>query len=410
MQRIERIRNILGSRVVHKANYANWDIEQRQYKRPCHAETRDAVLADINAWIHDPDSTSCLWITGLAGVGKSAIAPTAAQCLKDGRALSAKSGSEATRNDTPKATLVAEYFVSFRDTSTSSIESLFPTIAMQLARTFPVAQVVFDDTLKRTPTIADEFNLEQARRLFVEPLCAIAERKPNKIVIVIDGVDEFVGKFAHTKQEALYDVTSTLCDVMSQLPSNVKVLIFSRRERGIATVLDTPLVHVRQLPLPTDHSRGDVTRFLESSLKEYAESPLRQWQDWPSERRFNDLCYLADGHFTCASVAFRWIVSELDRAEDLNVRRNEVFDDLQRADLSGLDELYGFVLAREILNESGEPIRFRLDVVNCLVILQEPVPSIGVLSVLLGVETHRVLDVIQQTRSLLFEKTEPITE
>ena len=60
-----------------------------------------------------------------------------------------------------------------------------------------------------------------------------------------------------------------------------------------------------------------------------------------------------------------------------------------------LDELYDFVLAREILNRASKPIQFRLDIVSCLIILQEPVPDINVLSVLLGVETSPVLDVIQ---------------
>ena len=346
MQRIERIKTTLGSRVVGKANYTNWDVEQREYKRPCHHETRDQVLGDIDAWIHDPDGTSCLWITGMAGVGKSAIALTTVQCLKDGRALSAKTGCEVMRNETraesdlettrdeaPGATLVAEYFVSFRDATTSSIESLFPTIAMQLANSSPVAQVVIDDALKRKPTLADSFNGDQARFLFVEPLCAIAEHNPHKLVLVIDGVDEFVDKV--DQETLLRTVTSTLCNTMSQLPPNVKVVILSRPERGIAMELDlvlscpergiaiepdTPLISVRQHLLPTEKSRDDVEKFLRSELKKYADSPSRRWEGWPDEQRFNGLCYLADGHFTCASVAFRWIVSELDSAEDVEVR------------------------------------------------------------------------------------------
>ena len=86
-------------------------------------------------------------MTGLAGVGKSAIALTTVQCLKDGRALSAKSDSETAGDEASRANLVAEYFVSFRDTTTSSIDSLFPTMAIQLARASPVAQVVLDDNL-----------------------------------------------------------------------------------------------------------------------------------------------------------------------------------------------------------------------------------------------------------------------
>ena len=347
----------------------------------------------------------------MAGVGKSAIALTTAQCLKNGRTISAKSDSETTRDKPPRVTLVAEYFVSFREATTSSIESLFPTIAMQLANASPVAQVVIDDALKQTPTIADEFNDDQARALFIEPLCAVAaEHNLHKLVMVIDGVDEFVDKFARANQDVLYTVTSTLCDAMAKLPPNVRVLILSRPERGIAPVLNTSLVSVKQLHLPTAESRDDVRRFLSSNLEDYADHQLRQWKDWPDEQRFNDLCYLADGHFTCASVALRWIVSELNDADNLEVRRNEVFDDLRQAELTGLDELYGFVLAREILDRFGKPIQFRLNVIGYLLALREPIPNIGILSILIDTEPNRVLDVIQRIRSLLFEETEQITE
>ena len=280
------------------------------------------------------------------------------------------------------------------------------TIAMQLANSSPVAQVVIDDALKRKPTIADSFNGDQARFLIVEPLCTIAEHNPHKLVLVIDGMDEFVDRV--DQEILLCTVTSTLCNTMSQLPPNVKVVILSRSEHGIAMELDMLSANVIQHPLPTEKSKVDVANFLRSELKKYADS--HRWEGWPDEQQFNDLCYLADGHFTCASVAFCWIVSELKDTEDPEVHRNKVFDDLWRADLSGLDELYSFVLAREILDKSGKAIQFRLNVISSLVLLQEPVPNIGILPALIDIEPCRVLDVIQRTCSLVFEGMEQITE
>ena len=127
-------------------------------------------------------------------------------------------------------------------------------IALTTAQCQEQKKIIIDDALKQDPTIADEFNLNQAQLLFVEPFCAIAEYNHKKLVMIINDVDEFVGKFAYANQEALYIVTSTLCDVMSQLPPNVKVLILSRWERGIAAVLDRPPDNIKQLLLPTDHS------------------------------------------------------------------------------------------------------------------------------------------------------------
>lgn len=42
--------------------------------RTCHEGTRVEVLAQVKRWFQDPDLPSILWLSGVAGTGKTTIA------------------------------------------------------------------------------------------------------------------------------------------------------------------------------------------------------------------------------------------------------------------------------------------------------------------------------------------------
>src|SRR5258708_1800590 len=71
--------NMLNSHTVANATY------DKQGKQPCDVNTRTAILADIDTWIHDfsGDSQNFLWLTGDPGSGKSAITASIASKCKD---------------------------------------------------------------------------------------------------------------------------------------------------------------------------------------------------------------------------------------------------------------------------------------------------------------------------------------
>jgi adenylylsulfate kinase-like enzyme len=45
--------------------------------------TREQILSDITTWAKAPDAPVVFWLDGLAGTGKSTIAPYLSQCLCD---------------------------------------------------------------------------------------------------------------------------------------------------------------------------------------------------------------------------------------------------------------------------------------------------------------------------------------
>ena len=158
------------------------------------------------------------------------------------------------------------------------------------------------DVVNGTPlSVVKKLSVGQAEALLLEPLRAIANYAP-KVVVVIDGVDEL----ANAESLILSEVTSILCSTMSDLPANVKVLIFSRPEQSITAEIAP---HIKRLDLATEESIDDVDRLVRAKLKELAK--FHGWNDWPSEDQASLLCLNAAGHLGWAMTAVRWISSQL---------------------------------------------------------------------------------------------------
>ena len=99
--------------------------------------------------------------------------------------------------------------------------------------------------LETTPlSVVRKLSDRQAQVLLLEPLRAIAQYAPE-VVVIIDGIDEL----AKAAPSILSKVTSVLCSITFDLPTNVKILIFSQPEQ---TWWCGPLLRVAYTsPLPS---------------------------------------------------------------------------------------------------------------------------------------------------------------
>jgi len=77
---------ILGIDILYDASSPGAAVDsQDHYDRRCFPGTREQYIADITNWVTESvdRSSSMYWMRGPAGVGKSAIAQTCAEKLKD---------------------------------------------------------------------------------------------------------------------------------------------------------------------------------------------------------------------------------------------------------------------------------------------------------------------------------------
>ena len=342
------------------------------------------MLNEIEEWARThSDTENCWWITGKPAVGKSTIGVKVAETFQNEKCL------------------YAQYFVTRNIPATTNPENLLPTMALQLAEKSPLAALVIQGNLDTNPLdVVKKLSDGQAQALLLEPLRAIAQYTP-KVVVVIDGVDEL----ANAEPSVLSKVTSVLCSIMSELPANVKILIFSRPEQWITAKIP---YHIKRLDLATKDSEDDVDVLVRAKLRELAE--VYEWNDWPSEDQISLLCRLAAGHLGLAMTALRWIARQIEY--EGSAWRDEVIKDVSQLGMGELDELYAFILHRVLPPQ--DPARKRYlkglkTVLGFLVALQQPL-NFRTISKLLSMDNFDILHCMKRISSLTVDGTESLTE
>ena len=380
--RLQFIKETLGDRVVPQARHDS----KGQKVRECHEETRVEVLDQIELWARTrSDKKNCWWITGKPGVGKSTIGAKLSEKFEDEKSL------------------YAQYFVTRNIAVTTDSDSILPTMAQQLAKKSPLAARVIHDMLETTPlSVVKKLSDRQARVLLLEPLLAIAKYVP-KVVVIIDGVDEVANHDAAVF--VLPKVTSVLCSIMSDLPTNVKILIFSRPEETITAEIPH---HIKRLDLGTEISKPDVDKLVRAKLGELAK--VHRWSDWPSENQVSLLCQNAAGHLGWAATALRWIAEQI--GYEGKVRRDGAIEEVSKLGIGELYELYDFILRRILPPE--DPARERYlkglkTVLGCLVVLQQPL-DIGSISTLLSLNDFDVMYCMRRISSIIVDGIDSLTE
>jgi hypothetical protein len=372
----------------------------KQHKDECHEATRDRILLQLNEWLTVPSETQrCWWITGQPGVGKSAIAITVVDCLRARRPITANATSE--DGYVPKATLFGQFFINHTLPETADPRNIFPTIALDLATTSPVAAVLIHDALKINPTLADKLSTEQVDALYVKPLSAIAKHDPGIVVSLFDGIDEL----SNADEATLSSFTFILSSATTRLPPNVKLLVFSRPETHIINQVKRFTDSIHCSDLVTEESREDVRRFLQAELARIAE--LHDMPNWPSAEHVDLVCEFAAGHLGWAALAVRWFGDEVRREGESPYIRQVVFEQVKAVRKGDLYDLYAFILARVVPDNAKEEEKVRYQrIFGTLAVLETP-QTISTIASLLGA-TYNVLHYFRRISSIIVNGLEAV--
>ncbi|KAJ7883120.1 hypothetical protein B0H13DRAFT_1537646, partial [Mycena leptocephala] len=151
--------------------------EQRFQPPQCHPHTRTEVKNTVRAWAEEGGhAPSVMWLYGPAGAGKSAVSQMMAEKWAD-------------END-----LAAAFFFSRWQVGGSSGNSLFPTIAFQIAQNIPQLRTSIGMAVEVDPAICDKTIEEQAQALIIHPLNQLDVEGRQPSLVIIDGLDECNGK------------------------------------------------------------------------------------------------------------------------------------------------------------------------------------------------------------------------
>ncbi|KAH8096646.1 hypothetical protein BXZ70DRAFT_328161 [Cristinia sonorae] len=265
----------------------------------CLPKTRIRYLRDISAWVLDASrkDKNILWLYGLPGSGKSAIANSIAQSFRGHSRLGA--------------------FLFFNDREhLSTPAALIRTLAAQLALFDERINAAVSKALQMNPDVTKSSLAAQFTQLLVGPLNSDSVAPVSgrgAVVVVIDAL-ESCGNPA-SREELL----SVLVNQCGQLPKWLRVVIISRKEQDIEDALGLlPNVCRMELDITCDSNAADIEIYLRYTMGKIATSPKNRDLDlkqWPSNGDIQALSRRSAGLIIWASRASSFVDSHNPRAQ-----------------------------------------------------------------------------------------------
>ena len=296
--------------------------------------------------------------------------------------------------------LGASFFCSRDFEDRSNLHSIFPTIAVQLARKYPDFRSFFVPLVRSDPGIAHESLYNQFHRLIVKPL----QESVISTVVIIDALDEC------KDEEPASAILSVLAKLVSEI-SKVKFFVTGRPESRIregfrlpllAEAADVLVLHDVE-PSQVD---SDIQQFFRYKFSELAR--LRPGlDDWPTEEQLRVLCEREAGLFVYAAATVKFVEKQsnnprkqlelLLRSPETSVREGKT----ELREKTTLDSLYMSIL-QGAFGDDDDPdndpkVR---SVLGAMVLAANPL-SPSTIALLLGLDTEDVFPLLSSTQSLL---------
>jgi hypothetical protein len=285
-----------------------------------------------------------LWITGPAGVGKSAIVQTLAKHLAE------------------KDLLGASLFLS-RPGGRNNPHLVFITIAYRLATQIEAYRDFIIKQLTRDPDLLNMTRMEEQFTTFiVEPFMEKKfEVRGKRWGILLDGLDELEG------EDEQRDIIRLISDFARKHRNAPLVwIISSRSEPNIFNTFDDDDVRQgcwqERISIDPPESREDVDRFLRSSF-ETTQKRFRQSlpRDWPDEAAITKIATVASGLFIYAELAMQFIRDPNRRnpEDQLRILLSGIGQPTQSpSPLVRLDEFYTEILSENLWSTKKKLLHF----------------------------------------------------
>ena len=337
---------------------AGYDSIRSNAASRCFEGTRTAILENIRAWLNQPisDTTAQIyWVNGLAGIGKSTLARTVA---------------EDARHPGP---LGASFFFSRQDNELSDATRFIPTIAYQLALSFPEVRPVISEIFLRNPGVVKMSFITQFNDLIIGPLLKMNHQK--RVLLVVDALDE-----CGNSDDAASTLFHAIVARCAEVPF-LRILMTSRPEMYIKRILTSDAT--TGIVLHEDINQSVVSEDIRGYLREEMSNvPKRRGVEpslpWPSEADLEVLVSKAGRLFIWAATAIRFIrdCEEGDRDFRLKVLLGtHVGPGVDTEQPYGqLDDLYLAILSRAATGLRKELIERMQILVGTIVRLRSEMP------------------------------------
>ncbi|OSX63785.1 hypothetical protein POSPLADRAFT_1033289 [Postia placenta MAD-698-R-SB12] len=365
-------------------------IETTPRQKPCHPNTRHNIISSITTWAYNQSAepSNILWLRGVAGSGKSAIANSLETLFREqgrrGAFICFDRELAAEANNDP-----------FR---------VIRTLAFQLSQ---FDQRIHKEVAKAVERSPPNMQLDAQYHVYLrQPLMSsIGLVDEGPIVILIDGLDECGSEKPPSRsrysRKPLLDILAQMA-TPGQLPPCIRIIITSRHiddfEFALLRLSSTFLI--RDLVVSRDDD-SDIAIFMRDRLSQTARSHKLD-KDWPGEDRLKRFVERADGLFSWAQTA----CDTIECAEYPFLEPDDVLESLlgresaQQDDSQTLDDLYDKALHSSLDRYwlRDYPTAYNT-VLGVILAAKEPI-SVTVIDQLLG-GPRRASKVLRPLRNLL---------
>jgi hypothetical protein len=349
----------------------------------CTPDTRVLLLDEVMSWVDDPTGSCVFWLSGLAGTGKSTIARTLCQRLRD------------------RGMLGASYFISRQYQSRRNASNIVRTLAHQLALRERAFAGALCSVLRERPMSAAR-SLEMEIEDFIgQPAGTLGAA--SSLVIVLDALDECLADyFGRPGGDLLVLLVRQLISISAPL----KLFVTSRAESSIERMFEglsnrSQRTGVELHKLDTTMVEQDIRTYLLGAFRQIC---LRRTTldlcDWPRAEDLERLVQNSGLLFVYASTIIRFVG---DRQHSPRDRLGYVLGQQQAGGLSkpfkALDKLYTQILIDaaqssdedEDEREETAALYQRLrDVLAVVILVKTPlrIDAVAVLSGLTDADAH----------------------
>jgi hypothetical protein len=303
------------------------------------------ILQCIRDWaLNDSGGKPIFWLRDIAGSGKSTVAMTVAQELKELNCLGGR------------------FFFSINDKRLSGTKEFCSAIARDLYTFFPDIRSTVVSVAANDPAIPTRSFEEQFQALVIQPLRSITQR----VVLVIDAIDE-------CNKQQRKDLLEALVSNILLIPS-LRVFFTSRPEPDISsTVKSVAVIRSMEFRLHGTQYRSNV-----DDIRTYIDYYLERLG--PEQR---------EGLVKKANGLFIWASTARDEFELSDEPVESIYRRLTLLDSSdNLDNLYVAILRRALLMERSRGLMCK--VLAVLAVTYEPI-SIQTLEGFIQVDARHLL-------------------
>jgi hypothetical protein len=366
------------------------DSAERDPPPRCHPGTREMATEDIICWIEEANpSSTILWVSGRAGVGKSALMQRIAEL---------------------EGIYFGGCFFFRRGIPGCNVKDhLFSTLAYQLATNVHGMAEPVDRAMMQDFSLPKKSAAVQLKRLIVEPIRLLPiPLRPT--IIIIDGLDEC------ENFNSQRDILTLIGQVTLDPDVGIRFIIASRPEHQICDIFNKePLLsRTRCLVLDEEYdTAADIERYFREKFEDIHLRNRDIMPDvtspWPLEDHLKMLVWRASGQFIYAATVIKFVDSDTDfrtPEEKLNIILKP--GPMQGSPFSELDRLYTQILSQ---HSDSEALVQTLRVILLLEALPSAAANVNSLVTMATIagfgegKLHRVLRALQSTIEVL---TEPV--